>query len=78
MKVTWSYDGKTSQTRVIVKDDSKICSECNGYDGHFAECSKLEEIRERERTEEQIRILQEAVNEACRKDTSHIKELSSN
>lgn len=67
MKVTWSYDGKTSQTRVIVKDDSKICSECNGYDGHFNECSKLKEIE-----------LQERLDEACRNDTSHTKELSSN
>lgn len=67
MKVTWSYDGKTSQTRVIVKDDSKICSECEGYLGHFVECSKLREIK-----------LQERINEACRKDTSHVKELSSN
>lgn len=67
MKVTWQYDGKTSKTKVIVRDDSKICSECSGYDGHFNECTKLKEIR-----------LQERINEACRKDTSHTKELSKN
>ena len=72
----WSYDGKKSKTKVIVKDDTKICSECGGYDGHFAECTKLEAIKEKERTEEQIRVLQEAVNEACRNDRSHTKELS--
>lgn len=38
MKVSWSYDGKTSKTKVIVRDDSKICSECNGYLGHFSDC----------------------------------------
>lgn len=67
MKVTWSYDGKTSQTKVIVRDDSKICSECDAYDGHFNECSKLLEIK-----------LQERLDEACRNDTSHIKRLSEN
>lgn len=77
MKVMWSYDGKTSKTKVIVKDDSKICSECQGFDGHFNECSKLKQIKEQERTEEQIRVLQEAINEACRNDKSHTKELSS-
>ena len=77
MKVTWQYDGKTSKTKVIVRDDSKICSECHGYDGHFNECNKLKEIKEKERTDEQIRLLQEAVNEACRNDRSHTKELSS-
>ena len=60
----WSYDGKESKTRVIVKDDNKICSECNGYDGHFNECSKLNEI-----------LLQERLDEAFKNDTSHIKEI---
>ena len=78
MKVMWSYDGKTSKTKVIVKDDCKICSECSGYDGHFIECSKLKAIEEKERTDEQIRVLQEAINEACRNDKSHTKELSKN
>jgi len=67
MKVTWSYDGKTSQTRVIVKDDSKICSECDAYDGHFAECSKLLEIK-----------LQERLDEACHNDKSHTERLAEN
>ena len=78
MKVQWSYDGKTSKTVVTVRDDTKICSECEGYDGHFAECSKLKEIEEKERTEEQVRVLQEAINEACKNDKSHTKELSEN
>ena len=64
MKVTWQYDGKTSTTKVIVRDDSKICSECSGYDGHFAECTKLKEMEEKERTEEQIRLLKEAIEES--------------
>ena len=67
MKVTWQYDGKTSKTRVIVRDDSKICSECFGYDGHFNECGKLKEIE-----------LQERLDEACRNDTSHTQRLSEN
>jgi len=66
-KVMWSYDGKESKTRVIVRDDNKICSECSGYDGHFNECSKLKEIE-----------LQERLDEACRNDKSHTKELSKN
>jgi len=75
MKVTWEYDGVTSKTKVIVRDDSKICSECQGYDGHFNECSKLkEEIR----TQEQIQLLQEAINEACKNDRSHTKRLAKN
>ena len=67
MKVMWSYDGKTSKTKVIVRDDSKVCSECGGFDGHFAECTKLKAI-----------IIQERLNEACRNDTSHTKEMSKN
>ena len=78
MKVSWSYDGKTSKTKVIVRDDSKICSECEGFDGHFIECSKLEEIKEKERTDEQIRILNEAIKEACKNDKSQTKRLSEN
>lgn len=78
MKVTWSYDGKTSQTKVIVRDDSKICFECEGFDGHFAECSKLKAIKEKERTEEQIRLLNEAIIEACKNDTSHTKRMAEN
>lgn len=66
MKVTWQYDGKESKTKVIVRDDSKICSECGGYDGHFNECGKLRDI-----------ILQERLDEACRNDRSHTQELSS-
>ena len=67
MKVSWEYDGKESKTRVMVRDDSKICSECSGYDGHFNECSRLKEI-----------ILQERLNEAFKNDKSHTKELSKN
>lgn len=78
MKICWNYDGKESKTRVIIRDDTKICSECEGYDGHFNECSKLEAIREKERTDEQIRILNEAIKEACRNDRSHTKRLSEN
>lgn len=78
MKVSWSYDGETSKTKVIVRDDSKICSECGGFDGHFNECTKLESIKEKERTDEQIRLLQEAINEACRNDLSHTKRLAGN
>ena len=48
MKVTWEFDGKTSKTKVIVRDDSKICSECSGYDGHFNECTKLKEYLSKE------------------------------
>jgi len=67
MKVSWEYNGKESKTRVIVRDDSKICSECSGFDGHFNECSKLREW-----------ILQQKINEACRNDVSHIKRLAEN
>ena len=74
MKVSWSYDGKTSKTKVTIRDDSKICSECGGFDGHFNECSKLEEIRQ----QEQVRVLQEAINEACKNDRSHTERLSEN
>ena len=49
MKVTWEFDGTTEKSKVIIKDDSKICSECGGYDGHFIECSKLDDIRLKER-----------------------------
>ena len=78
MKVMWSYDGKQSKTKVIIKDDNKICSECSGYDGHFNECNKLKQILEDQRTKEQIDILNIAIKEACQKDKSHTKELSEN
>ena len=71
MKVTWQYDGITSKTKVIVRDDSKICSECEGYDGHFNECSKLKEIEEKERTEEQIRLLKEAIEESHKEQQNY-------
>ena len=67
MKVTWEFDGTTEKSKVIIRDDSKICSECNGYDGHFNECSKLKEI-----------LLQERLDEAFRNDTSHTQRLSQN
>ena len=67
MKVSWSFDGKTSKTKIEVRDDTKICSECNGYDGHFNECSKLKEI-----------LLQERLNQACLNDKSHTKRFSEN
>ena len=67
MKVTWEFDGTTEKSKIIIKDDSKICSECNGYDGHFAECSKLKEI-----------LLQERLNEAFKNDKSHTQRLSEN
>lgn len=44
MKVTWEYNGTESKSKIIVRDDNKICSECSGYDGHFNECSKLKEL----------------------------------
>lgn len=67
MKVTWSYDGNTSQTKVIIRDETKICPECRGFAGHFNKCTKLEEIK-----------LQERLDEACRNDKSHTKRLSEN
>ena len=76
MKVTWQYDGTTSKTKVIVRDDSKICSECSGYDGHFAECSKLKQIKEQERELEQVMILKEAIKEIYHKDETHTKRMS--
>lgn len=45
MKVTWEYNGEETKSKIIVRDDNKICSECNGYDGHFNECSKLKELK---------------------------------
>ena len=72
MKVTWETDGTTSKSKIIVKDDSKICSECGGYDGHFYECSKLEAIRQ----SEQVRLLDEAIKKACKEDKSHTEVLS--
>ena len=78
MKRTWQFNGTVSSSKVILRDETKICSECGVYDGHFVECTKLEAIKEKQRTDEQIRLLQEAVNEACRNDTSHTKELSKN
>lgn len=67
MKVSWEYDGKESKTRVMVRDDTKICSECGGYSGHFNECSKLKEI-----------ILQERLDQAFKNDKSHTERLSEN
>jgi len=60
MKVSWSFDGKTSKTKIEVRDDTKICSECSGFDGHFNECSKLDEIKWEE---EQVRLLRQSLKE---------------
>ena len=45
MKVTWEYNGTETKSKIIIRDDNKICSECNGYDGHFIECTKLKELK---------------------------------
>lgn len=63
MKRTWQFNGTVSSSKVILRDETKICAECGGFDGHFNKCSKLEKLLEEERTEEQIRLLKKAIKE---------------
>ena len=65
MKRTWSYDGSASTSKIIMRDETKICSICGGFSGHFNQCPKMKEIN-----------LQERINEACRNDKSHTERLS--